>query len=680
MKKVFPAFFLVLILLSFNAATLGVDISISTPAALTMEEGITLVPIIPVCELLGINYFGGRERFSIINVTDDITVSGSLNSLIVTVNGTQTTLSYPVISVEDTLYFSITDVAKIANGVNVRPMKNEVGESIFAIDLPGKKTLMFREIKVDIDLNNFWRDIAFYGRDDNIKADIYQVNIDNDSIRRITYEPFGRPVSDSSLSFDPTMKYISYIGSNGTLVRRVDDPNPRQILPVYDLYSSGILKNNMVYISVFGLQGETLVPKSYTYNVLSNMLTYVGDYLYVSVSSDAAMKLILEPSKNDKTKYDLKYQKGEAQPVTIAPFANLIDTAVTDDGKGIYYIVKEGGEASNALYFYSVAANTAKRIFFDDKGNTVPVRVYIYKTNLVMIMIARDDSAAQHNGTYLSDVDGRNLTKINDSALTVIEGSDYAHYVRPRQGITVVNLLTGASTLYEERGNIYMLDVSHDAKKIAYVTSEAELKVIDLVAKENRKINMRLSVISATFAEDGSLFVDALPEKQSAKILNQYTAPTQAEVDKVRSDGVRTAIISTSKGNITVELYGTQAPLTVANFIKLAENKFYDGLLFHRVVSDFIIQSGDPLGNGMGGPGYTINLEISPELSHVEGALAMARDSDPDSAGSQFYITLSQQTSLNRQYAVFGKVLRGMDVAKSITVGDKIIAVNINQL
>ena len=125
-----------------------------------------------------------------------------------------------------------------------------------------------------------------------------------------------------------------------------------------------------------------------------------------------------------------------------------------------------------------------------------------------------------------------------------------------------------------------------------------------------------------------------------------------------------TVSMKTDKGNIELELYPEKMPITVENFLKLVKEGFYDGLTFHRV-ENWVVQGGDPLGNGTGGPGWTIKLETHPDLKNVKGALAMARSSDPDSAGSQFYIL--KNTWPNGQYAVFGKVTKGMDVVKTIS-------------
>lgn len=140
----------------------------------------------------------------------------------------------------------------------------------------------------------------------------------------------------------------------------------------------------------------------------------------------------------------------------------------------------------------------------------------------------------------------------------------------------------------------------------------------------------------------------------------------------------RTAVIETGKGTIKFELYEDLAPITTANFIELAGRNFYDGLKFHRVEPGFVIQGGCPLGNGMGGSDKKIQLEVSPNLKHGDaGAVAMARSSDPNSASSQFYITLGPAAFLDNNYAVFGRVTEGMDVVNKIRVGDAMSKVTI---
>ena len=126
------------------------------------------------------------------------------------------------------------------------------------------------------------------------------------------------------------------------------------------------------------------------------------------------------------------------------------------------------------------------------------------------------------------------------------------------------------------------------------------------------------------------------------------------------------AVIETNKGTIEAELYLDKAPITAQNFINLAQKGFYDGLTVHRVIDHFMIQGGDPNGDGTGGPGYTIEDEFSKTLKHKEGILSMARTMMPHSAGSQFFIMLESAPHLDGQYAIFGKVIKGMDVVHAI--------------
>ena len=125
-------------------------------------------------------------------------------------------------------------------------------------------------------------------------------------------------------------------------------------------------------------------------------------------------------------------------------------------------------------------------------------------------------------------------------------------------------------------------------------------------------------------------------------------------------------------GDIVVELYPDKAPNTVNNFLSLASSGFYDGLTFHRIINGFMIQGGDPVGNGTGGPGYTIKGEFSlngcksNDIKHARGVISMARAMSPNSAGSQFFIMHANASYLDGQYAAFGRVIAGMDVVDRI--------------
>jgi cyclophilin family peptidyl-prolyl cis-trans isomerase len=149
----------------------------------------------------------------------------------------------------------------------------------------------------------------------------------------------------------------------------------------------------------------------------------------------------------------------------------------------------------------------------------------------------------------------------------------------------------------------------------------------------------------------------------------------------IKPNTIYQATIVTDKGNVVAELY-PDAPQGVNNFVTLAKNGYYDGLTFHRVEPGFVIQGGDPKGDGTGGPGYTIPAEISHK--HGRGALAWARTGDQvnpnkESSGSQFYITLQETPFLDGQYSVFGQVISGMEIVDKIAVGDKIQRIDIKE-
>lgn len=147
--------------------------------------------------------------------------------------------------------------------------------------------------------------------------------------------------------------------------------------------------------------------------------------------------------------------------------------------------------------------------------------------------------------------------------------------------------------------------------------------------------------------------------------------PPQADeldryVERAKTSQVR---ITTNKGDMIFTFFPDDAPMHSAAFIKLADNGFYDGLAFHRVEPGFVIQGGDPEGNGTGGPGYRLKAEFS-DRPHLRGTVAMARSSDPNSAGSQFYVCLDDARFLDKNYTVFGQLSDGFDTLDAIRRGD----------
>ena len=128
----------------------------------------------------------------------------------------------------------------------------------------------------------------------------------------------------------------------------------------------------------------------------------------------------------------------------------------------------------------------------------------------------------------------------------------------------------------------------------------------------------------------------------------------------------RHAQFKTSKGDFKLELFEDKAPITTGNFIKLAEDGYYNGLIFHRVIDGFMIQGGCPQGSGRGGPGYTIQDEFHPELKHSSPGILSMANAGPNTGGSQFFITLVETAWLDGRHAVFGQVVEGMEVVSTI--------------
>ena len=190
-------------------------------------------------------------------------------------------------------------------------------------------------------------------------------------------------------------------------------------------------------------------------------------------------------------------------------------------------------------------------------------------------------------------------------------------------------------------------------------------------AKPAKKSNKKLLIIGICAA------VIALAIALIVILTSGTGDKTTAENGKAVTAGTETAATNyiaieiRDYGTITAELYGDVAPITVDNFMTLVRSGFYDGLTFHRVISGFMIQGGDPEGNGFGGPGWTIKGEFSMngvknDLKHERGVLSMARSNAPDSAGSQFFIMHEDYPYLDGSYAAFGKVLSGMEIVDAI--------------
>lgn len=173
--------------------------------------------------------------------------------------------------------------------------------------------------------------------------------------------------------------------------------------------------------------------------------------------------------------------------------------------------------------------------------------------------------------------------------------------------------------------------------------------------------------------------VPAQPAAPTAPVPPAGTTSSAQAVDlTVDANGLSkaTVVMTTSEGVIKFKFYSNDAPKTVKRMVELIQKNFYNGLTFHRVVPGFVVQGGDPVGNGTGGSGQKLDAEFN-NRRHVEGTVAMARAADPNSADSQFYISLGTHPHLDHSYTVFGQVVEGMDAAKKLKIGDKIVTMTL---
>ncbi len=191
-------------------------------------------------------------------------------------------------------------------------------------------------------------------------------------------------------------------------------------------------------------------------------------------------------------------------------------------------------------------------------------------------------------------------------------------------------------------------------------------------------VNKSLSRIVGAILILVALLVTSCAATTSAPTLTKkpmsYSAPPPMTIDTNKQ---YTATIETGKGNLVLELFASDVPVTVNNFVFLAREGFYDNTTFHRVIPDFMAQGGDPTGTGTGGPGYKFADEFT-KHTHVTGTLSMA-NAGPNTNGSQFFITYAPQSHLDNRHSVFGKLIDGMDILKRLINGDTIKRITIEE-
>ncbi len=276
----------------------------------------------------------------------------------------------------------------------------------------------------------------------------------------------------------------------------------------------------------------------------------------------------------------------------------------------------------------------------------------------VETLAALDDKLDDENKNIIrlifSEFSNSKYVPIVDVCLTNLQDSTYLKY-------------------RDETCQIMMFDVNELSH-----TNDADVLILYIQAIGSMKYNGAVEVLK-TYLKSKNYDVakasaDALKNITGQDFEKEITAPkyrTDFDWEFIdRLNEKRIATIKTNQGEIKIELYPNIAPFTVQSFVKLAEKKFYDGTIFHRVVPNFVIQGGDPTGTGFGGPGYSIRTEIS--LSGFEEYSVGMASSGKDTEGSQFFITHSPQPHLDGRYTMFGRVIEGKDVVDKIQVGDKI--------
>jgi peptidyl-prolyl cis-trans isomerase B (cyclophilin B) len=171
--------------------------------------------------------------------------------------------------------------------------------------------------------------------------------------------------------------------------------------------------------------------------------------------------------------------------------------------------------------------------------------------------------------------------------------------------------------------------------------------------------------------------VRGLDDKEEQTMADkQWNAPPEMQIDTHKTYKL---MIETNRGSMELELYSEHAPKTVNNFVFLAKEGYYDGVVFHRVISNFMIQGGDPTGTGRGGPGYKFEDEVAGNpLKHERGVISMA-NAGPNTNGSQFFITHSPQSHLDGKHTVFGRVVTGLDVVDAIEQGDTMVKLTVSE-
>jgi len=483
--------------------------------------------------------------------------------------------------------------------------------------------------------------------DTNNAADIFLYDREKDRTLRISVANGGKQANGDSLQ--PTIsengRYVVYTSKASDLVP--GDTNKAWDTFVYDRMRQ---TTGRVSVSTKNVQGNrdsgflgTDIDESGHFIVFASDATNL-----VSGDTNGTADIFIR---------DLRKDTGVTRRVSIS------STGEQANGQSLFPTISGLGQM---IGYTSIASNLVP----NDTNSTTDIFLFdLSSTRTERVSVSTEGTQADEFSD-VCDIDrsGRYIV-FSSRASNLAPGDTLKHadiFLRDRKEkvTTRINVAEDGTGADGDSSDAYSVSISDDGRFSAFVSASANLVAGDTNARADVFVYDRIPELGEP--------AEWRPAQGAAG------PPTQAEIAAARAAGTQTVVMKTSRGDITIELYGDKAPVTVANFVKLTRAHFYDGLTFHRVEKDpefSLIQGGDPDGNGAGGPGYGIGLEIAPELKHVTGALGMARSQDPDSAGSQFYITLCPIHPLDGQYAVFGKVTVGLDVAKKIRVGDKITAI-----
>ena len=434
----------------------------------------------------------------------------------------------------------------------------------------------------------------------------------------------------SSLAFAKETNKLKIFVNGKELKTESKIINGNTMIPIKDMFNAAGIKYKLVakYKSIVGTRGDKVVTVGISKGY--------GSGVIYGLPLDGKIDE-LNSYRNEA--FDAKNLKGRMY-VPLKKLAQLMeDTVKYDANKKIIYITTKKENKGNIDIETFIREIDKKIQEYEYKSK---LQADLSVANMIIakvIQYAILEKKIEYPESEISVV-----VKAKSNSLT-LNGYDFTKYRNLMESVPDING-------FETKNKGWNITLN---KK-----GEITIEVLDDI--KNPKKIVKLYPIPEKFSEYP---YSLLNESQSQ---NNTESTNLTDLSKEKTERLT---IKTSKGDIEIALYTELMPITVENFQSLVKQNFYKGLAFHRV-EDWVIQGGDPKGDGTGGSSKTIKLETNNKLKNLRGAIAMARASDPDSASSQFYILKTDATWLDGQYAVFGRVLSGMEIVDKIEVGDKI--------